>query len=140
MWALFLWQLNSCMKFELNTLVDITETNARFNKSDSAWRQQQNFMTVVQTIGLRSNVIIDSVTYEEKAVKGLGFGSRFKGTHNCWTVCFTIEYGETTIDFLETDFNNVPIINNLDETIKLDKAVFKTKDSKETNIVFKCVD
>jgi len=128
------------MKFELNTLVDITETNARFNKSDPTWQQQQNFMTVVQTIGLRSNVVIDSITQEEKTVKGLGFGSRFKGTHNCWTVRFTIEYGETTVDFLEKDFNNVPIINNLDETIKLDKAVFKTKDSKDTNIIFKCVD
>ena len=43
-------------RFELTTLVDITKTNARRGEDKLAYGQQQNYMSVVQTLGLRTNV------------------------------------------------------------------------------------
>ena len=40
----------------MTTLVDITETGARRGEDPLAYRQQQNFLTVLQTIGLRTNI------------------------------------------------------------------------------------
>ena len=43
------------MRFTIHTLVDITETHARRGDDPKQHRQQQNFLTVLQTIGLRVN-------------------------------------------------------------------------------------
>jgi hypothetical protein len=124
------------MKFKMKTLVDITETNARFNKADPAWRQQQNYITVLQTIGLRANLNVISVSSQEEDLKGQGFGSSYKGNKKVWTLEFDIDYGSTSVEFLENDFNNVPVIAGLDETIDLKTSAFRTKDSKIRNIIF----
>tara|TARA_B110000503_G_scaffold43763_1_gene71616 strand:- start:1297 stop:1689 length:393 start_codon:yes stop_codon:yes gene_type:complete len=129
------------MHFKITTLVDITNTNARFNKSDPAWLQQQNYLTLLQTIGLRVNPIVDSTRHEVANMKDFEFGSLYKGNNTVWIFNFHIEQLDgTTVALLETDFNNVPIINNLDETINLKQSVFKTKDAEFKNIIFKYVD
>ena len=43
------------MRFIIHTLVDITETGSRRGEDPKQYRQQQNFLTVMQTIGLRVN-------------------------------------------------------------------------------------
>jgi hypothetical protein len=133
--------ISNTMQFKIKTLIDITETNARFNKTDPAWQQQQNFLTVLQTIGLRTNPTSVSVTVDKLPVKYLDFGTAYKGYHNVWTMLFSIEaVDSTSVEILENDINNVPVINKLDETIDFLQSVFKTKDQEFKNIIFKYVD
>lgn len=127
------------MKFQLQTLIDITETQARFNKEDSAWKQQQNFMTVVQTIGLRVNISYkDSVNVETVAVKGMGFGTNYRGDHTVWTFDFVPDFpAAVDLEMLIRDFDLIPIIIGLDETVNIKSPVFETKNAHRRNIVFK---
>ena len=125
------------MRFKFYTLVDITKTDARFNKSDPLWHQQQNYLTFLQTLTLRVHVDLENIKTETVNLKDLGFGSTFKGEQRIWSGEFTVEYeGGLTVDMLDSDFNLVPIINGLDETIKLKDCVFDTKGKQTKNIVF----
>lgn len=128
------------MKFLLETLVDITQTDARRTDEKHAYHQQQNFLSIVQTIGLRVNVnITKKPVVEEKTLKG--FGSNFTGKHRVWTLPFEIEYEDAmSVEMLKSDFNLVPIITGLSESVQINKSVFRTKDSKERNIIFKLLD
>lgn len=130
------------MKFEIITLIDITETRAKFDKSDPAWHQQQNFITVLSTIGIRANPIVEKKPVcSFEAVKGQGFGTVFKGEHNIWRLEFEFE-GESahSLEFLIDDFDIVPVIAGLEETAKLKNNVFETKSRSYRNTVFKCYD
>ena len=51
------------MRFIIHTLVDITETGSRRGEDPKQYRQQQNFLTVMQTIGLRVNPDIRWIAY-----------------------------------------------------------------------------
>jgi hypothetical protein len=129
------------MRFKFYTLIDITETRARFDKNDTLWHQQQNYLTLVQTLGLRVNTAIDNLEKNELDLTELDFGTQYKGKHSVWSGTIHIEYEDgLTLDVLEQDFNLVPVINNLEETIKLKDCVFDTKNSQTKNIIFKCVD
>lgn len=125
------------MRFKFYTLVDITKTDARFNKSDPLWHQQQNYLTFLQTLTLRVNGEIENLTARAVDVKGLGFGTSYKETHNVWSGEFTVEYeGGLTEEMLYNDFHLVPIISGLNETIKLKDCVFDTKSKQHKNIIF----
>jgi hypothetical protein len=130
------------MIFELKTLIDITETGARRGDDPRDQQQQQNFYTALQTISLRANPTINSSPKKElTSVKGLGFGSSYTGKHQVWSWKFRFEQADShNIEFLLNDFNLVPIILNLDETARIDDAVFVTKDEKYTNISFCVID
>jgi len=131
------------MKFRLITLVDITETGARFNKNDPAWHQQQNFITVMQTIGLRVNIHYNAPPQVGKtAVKDLQFGSNFKGSQRVWQFEFETDF-ENALDMemLLRDFDLIPIITGLEESAKFQDPVFITNDPKHRNILFiNCAD
>lgn len=129
------------MQFILETLVDITQTDTRRIDGDQqAYHQQQNFLSIVQTIGLRVNVnITKKPVCENKDAKG--FGTDFKGKQKVWTLPFEIEYEDALSEqVLKDDFDLVPIITGLTESAQLNKSVFRTKNSKERNIIFKLVD
>lgn len=129
------------MNFEVLTLIDITETGARFDKVDPLWLQQQNYMTFLQTLGLRVNPYITGVKTITDDITGLGFGTTYKGKQKVWKVDFNVEYeGGITVDGLINDFHLVPVINNLEETIRLKDCMFDSKNPKTCNIIFKCVD
>ena len=130
------------MKFEIITLIDITETRAKFDKSNPAWHQQQNFITVLSTIGIRSNPIVKkSPVCTVESVKGNGFGTVFKEEQKIWRLQFEFEREEAhSVDFLIEDFDLVPVISRLDETVKLKNSVFETKNRSYRNTVFKCYD
>ena len=114
------------MRFVLYTLIDITQTNARRGEDPFAQKQQQNYMTALQTISLRANPIIQSQPVMETAsCKDLGF--EFKGKQNIWSLEFEFESeGQHSLELLNLDFNYVPIIKNLNETIDLDPCAFIT--------------
>jgi hypothetical protein len=126
------------MRFQLLTLVDITRTNARRGDDPYLQKQQQNYLTALQTISLRANPIINSApACEEKSVEGLGFGSEYTGKQRVWRLNFGFESEEQhNLEYLLNDFNYVPIINNVDETIQFVNAAFITTSAKHTNIVF----
>lgn len=129
---------------EIKTLIDITNTKvARPNQGTQQEHDQfKNFTTLMQTIGLRCIVTYDdNPTVEEVDVKSLGFGTAFKGKHKVWTFCFrpdrvlAYEDNENPTGLLVHDMHEIPIIQNLTETINIDKAVFFTYESQHKNTI-----
>ena len=123
--------------FELTTLVDITKTNARRGEDKIAYGQQQNYMSVVQTLGLRTNVGISDPLFKKQ--KAVGFGSDYATkTLNVWRCTITVEQDEShSVEMMQQDFNLIPFIKDLNENVNLTEAVFWTSDPKKCNILFK---
>ena len=130
------------MRFIIHTLVDITETGARRGEEPKQYRQQQNFLTVMQTIGLRVNPTYVAAPEVVKEVPSkLGMGTSYKSKQSVWKYVFDIEYeGALDIDTLINDFDLIPIITQLDETAKFENAHFLTKNTALTNISFQIDD
>lgn len=126
------------MKFKLYTLADITESRARKGDNSLEVKQQQNFLTVLQTIGLRVN---PEYSFPPELINDLpkkyNLGAKYKTKQNIWVFNFDIEYEDAlSIDMLVNDFNLIPFISNLTETAKFDNAQFITKDPEACNIYF----
>lgn len=129
--------INRFMKVILKTLVDITETQARFNPNNPEWQSQQNYITVINTIGLRSNPVITVPPNKNVEVVDGIMGSSFAGKQNVWTVEFTVDQElSTNKEFLVSDFNGVPFIPNLSESVNFQESIFATVSDKYKNIVF----
>ena len=130
------------MRFIIHTLVDITETGARRGEEPKQYRQQQNFLTVMQTIGLRVNPTYVAAPEVVKEVPSkLGLGTSYKSKQSVWKYVFDIEYeGALDINTLDDDFDLIPIITDLDETAKFENAHFSTKNNTIRNIYFEIDD
>lgn len=129
------------MIFELFTLIDISETKVYRGPDRVQVSKQANYNTIIQTIGLRANPLPSAVEQLNEDVKKHKFGSNFKDKHNIWKLTFEIEMSEAhSLSMLENDFNLVPILTELDETIEINTSVLKTTDIKEKNIYFNLVD
>lgn len=123
------------MKFELYTLVDITRTDARRSEDPIAYKKQQNYLTVINTIGLRVNPSITK--HPQQVTEYPKFGTSYKGEQKVWKLVFDIEYEDATSEeLLQNDFQLIPFINSLDETVEFEHCVFDTKSNKNKNIVF----
>lgn len=122
------------------TLIDITETKKHRNNSKDMLgvSQQANFMTFVQTLMLRKNVYFKTPSIETADVKKLKFGSDYTGKHKVWALEISVDEGQDMpdVDGLIEDFNLVPVIGGLNETIEINNNVFRTK-GKAKNIVFR---
>lgn len=130
------------MRFRIQTLIDITETKARRQSEDKfAYKQEANFQTVLQTIGMRVNIEYEnSPTFEEITAAKIPFDDKYKGKQMLWNFEFNVEYEDAlTLEMLKGDFDLIPIITGLNETVELQKALFRTT-GKDTNIVFSVVD
>ena len=130
------------MRFVIHTLVDITETGSRRGEDPKQYRQQQNFLTVMQTIGLRVNpTYLGAPTVIKEVPSKLGLGTSFKTEQSVWKYTFDMEYdGALDVETLVNDFDLIPIITQLDETAKFENAHFLTKNTALTNISFEIVD
>lgn len=120
------------MKYILYTLVDITETKQHHGPDRLARSQQQNFETVLQTLGLCGNV------YYEQSPAVLPASEKFKKSKgNMWKFEWTMEIdelfaeGNNPISKLFSLFEFVPIITGLTETSKI-PCMFKVGQ----NIIF----
>ena len=115
-------------KFCIKTTVDITN-HIKASKDDKlSYGQKQNFLTVINTIGLRVNPTIESdpVTTKDKQF----------GNNTVWQLDFETEYESAlTLQMMEQDFMFVPFIQGLNETVNFDNAIFITS-GKDTNIIF----
>ena len=123
--------------FELFTVVDITETGARGGDPKLLEHQQQNYLTVMNTIGLRANPTIIKAPYLVDVTQP--FAKEYKSASKVWRMVFDIEYGIHTVDMLKTDFELVPFIKDLTEDANIIDPVFRTDDN-NFNIIFKEID
>ena len=134
----FFMAISNSMNFRINTLIDITETKARRQDNDKfAYKQQANFQTLLQTLGLRTQVFYNnSPSFGELSTSKFDFSDKYIGKQNVWTFDFYIEYEDgLSLDMLTEDFDLIPIITGLNETIDTDKALFRTT-GKDKNILF----
>jgi hypothetical protein len=130
------------MNYKLYTLVDITNTGQYRNeqgKELARWKEQ-NFNTVLQTLGIRANIhYTGKPTMVEVAGSIIGFET--SDIIRVWRFDFSTEHdhlfdnNNDPVGFLKDDFNLVPYINGLDELMAQDYAVFVTQ-GKYKNIVF----
>lgn len=120
------------------TLIDITETKARKGDDFYKQKQQQNYLTAYQTMSMRANPTINkSPVVKEIAVKDFDFGSDFKGKQKAWELEFEFESeGQHSLDFLKNDFDLVPVISDLDESVTLKIQAFMTNGSSQRNTLF----
>ena len=120
------------MIYCLYTLVDITATYRYKSRTDIERLQQQNFDTVIQTIGLTANV---SYSNPPAIIAADIFGAP---NERCWYFEWlaeredVFEHNGDKIARLKETFEFVPFIPNLTETVKFDRQYF----SLGRNIVF----
>jgi hypothetical protein len=130
---------------EIQTLIDITNTRVvRPNQGTQLEMDQyRNFITLCQCAEIRSVINYeDSPTIETRDIKGLGFGTAYKGKQAVWTFRFNSDRPGVYIDdkgnplgFLINDLDQIPVIKNLAETINIDKAIFELKDNRFKNTI-----
>ena len=130
------------MDYKLYTLVNITHTSQYRNEAGKEQQryQEQNFNTVLQTLGLRSNI------WYERGPQMLEVGGRLVGFNTddvvrVWRFDWRVEqpnvYAENgdPLSFLKQDFHLVPYISGLGEAMEQRYAVFNTENP-GANIVF----
>ena len=131
------------MEYKLYTLVDITHTGQHRNepsKEQDRWREQ-NFQTVLQTLGIRANVSFQNKpTMTEVRGRTVGFDT--DEIIRVWRFDFNTEREDSpyeikdnSVGYLIQDFHLVPYIAGLDELMEQNYAVFNTTDP-GANIVF----
>ena len=129
------------MDYKLYTLVDITHTGQyRLEPDREADRyKEQNYNTVIQTLGLRSNI---EVVQQPHAIelKGRLVGFDTDEIIRVWRFDWRTEqdlYSDDgdSLAFLKQDFHLVPYISGLDELMEQKYNVFATADPGK-NIVF----
>jgi hypothetical protein len=124
-------------RYSVYTLIDITSTQviSNTNTDTFARNQQRNWETAQQIIGLRTQATIVAVPASPRTVymDAHEFGSYYKGQHQCWKFIFEVEQtdifgnNDDPVKLLRQDFDSVPIIKNLAETIDLPDPVFYTE-------------
>lgn len=130
------------MEYKLYTLVDITHTGqfrSEPGKENLRWKEQ-NFNTLIQTLGIRSNIVYtNSPSVIE--VKGRLVGFDTDDIIRVWRFDWSTErdymYEDNNdpVAFLKDDFMLIPYISGLDEAMEQKYAVFNTADPGK-NIVF----
>ena len=116
-------------RYQIVTLVDITRTNPTRSETDQhLLSQQANFNTLLQSIGLRSNV-----EWAVDPVESLGsLPYPLEGKANYWTWTFEVERDQVftkdgnPVGLLLDDLHGVPVIGQLNNSIDIDPAVFRT--------------
>jgi hypothetical protein len=130
------------VEYKLYTLVDITNTGQYRNepgKETARW-QEQNFNTVLQTLGIRANILYNQKPFTtEVAGRLVGFDT--DEIIRVWRFDFRTEQDflyevdDDPVGYLKQDFHLVPYIRELDELMDQKYAVFNTSDP-GANIVF----
>lgn len=131
------------MDYKLYTLVDITHTGqyrAEPGKENQRWREQ-NFNTVLQTLGIRTNISFNQKP-EVFEVGGRTVGFDTDEVIRVWRFDFSTDRDDVLyeidgdpVGYLKRDFHLVPYIAGLDELMEQNYAVFNTANP-GANIVF----
>ena len=132
------------MEYKLYTLVDITHTGQhRTEPGKEALRwKEQNFQTVLQTLGIRANVVfVNGPISSEVAGRIVGFDT--DDIIRVWRFDFSTErehvyeLNDNPVGALIEDFTLVPYISGLDEAMEQRYAVFNTEDPGKNIAFFK---
>lgn len=130
------------MEYSLYTTVDISNTGqyrAESGKEQARWKEQ-NFQTVIQTLGIRANITQCSKP-EFKEIAGNIVGFNTSNIIHVWYFEFhterdyLFELDGNPIGHLIDDFDGVPFISGLDESMEQNYNVFVTN-GPARNIVF----
>jgi hypothetical protein len=132
------------MNYKLYTLVDITNTNQYSSapgREIAKW-QEQNFNTLLHTLGLRSNIWYDQPPAAVE-VRGRLVGFDTDDILRLWRFDWTTERDflykkeDDIIGLLKDDFYLVPYIGGLNEDMEQQYAVFNTFDPGRNIVFFK---
>jgi hypothetical protein len=116
-------------RYQIITVVDITRSNPVRTETDPiTLGQQANFNSLVQAIGMRSNVtwIQDPESHTGRLPIGPG-----KAAHWIWQ--FDAEREDVFLNqgddvaLLVNDLDGVPIVDQLNNTVELTPAVFRSQ-------------
>jgi len=130
------------MEYKLYTLVDITHTRQHRSepgKEHLRWKEQ-NFQTVLQTLGIRANVTFAQAP-DVTEVRGSLVGFDTDKIIRVWRFDFNTDRDDLyesngdPVKFLVEDFTLVPYISGLDEDMEQQYAVFNPEDPGK-NITF----
>ena len=130
------------MEYKLYTTVDITNTGqyrSEQGKEADRWREQ-NFQTVLQTLGMRSNISYTKGPYSIE-ISGHILGFKTSKIIRVWQFDFYSERenfflkDNNSIGNLLEDFDGVPYIAGLDESMSQSYDVFVTE-GPARNIIF----
>ena len=117
-------------RYRITTLLDITRTNPSRAETDlKKIGQQANFNSLIQSIGLRSNV----EWQKDPTVYNGRLPEPFSGKSNYWVWEFQVERDQVfemdgdPIKLLVDDLHGVPMIVGLDETAEIKPSAFQTK-------------
>ena len=132
------------MHYKLYTLVDITHTGQYRSEpgKEIARYQEQNFNTLIQTLGLRSNISYVTSPWLIE-IKGSLIGFDTAEIIRVWRFDFetdrdfVYEKDDDPIGFLKDDFHLVPYIKGLNELMEQNYAVFSTEDPGKNIVFFK---
>jgi hypothetical protein len=132
------------MDYKLYTLVDITHTGQhRTEPGKEALRwKEQNFQTLLQTLGIRANVsFTNSPIATEVSGRIVGFDT--DEIIRVWRFDFNTDRDDlyesngNPVGFLIEDFTLVPYIAGLDEKMEQRYAVFNPEDPGKNIVFFK---
>jgi hypothetical protein len=130
------------MDYKLYTTVDITRTGQNRSepgKEELRWKEQ-NFQSVLQTLGLRANIQYDRGP-EVTEVRGSVVGFKTDKIIRVWRFDFSTERDflyeneGDPVGYLKDDFEMVPFISGLDECMQQNFDIFVTYGD-SPNIVF----
>ena len=130
------------MRLEIVTLVDVTQTNEKRGGEPKRYSQQSNYNTLIQTATLRANFLPIRVEMNNSSINQFEFGKKDKDKQKHWIIRLEAERESVGLDIamLNEDFDLVPIVLGLDETVKIPDNVFNTTDSELKNIIFRFTD
>ena len=125
---------------EIFSLIDITKTNIHRNDiqgkttlTKDEWNfqrnQQRNWDTVVQLLGLRCQPfdITDPVKLINQRPAAFGFGWEYGPANNVTIWRCTCRYEmDADLWMIRTDFDNIPVIAGLEESIEMPHACFSS--------------
>jgi hypothetical protein len=116
--------------YKIITLVDITRSNAhRSDVSSLKLGQQANFNSLVQAIGLRSN--IDWRWDPKKYTGALPNDIAGKATHWIWEFeterDYVFQQDDDPVGLLVNDLYGVPVVIDLENSADITPAAFQTK-------------
>ena len=125
-------------RYEIITLIDITRSMPSRSETDQLkLSQQSNFDSLIQAIGLRSNV-----DWQKDPVSQEGrLPEPWSGKSKYWTWEFNVERDQIfekegdPVGLLIEDLHGVPIITNLLESQEIKPAVFQTRGKSINTIV-----
>jgi len=117
-------------RYRITTLIDITRTNPNRAEVDRLKLDQQaNFNSLIQAMGLRSNIEWNN---DPKLHTG-ALPDDIEGKANHWIWDVDVERDDVflsdgnPVGLLVDDLHGVPIIDNLTNTVELSPAAFQTK-------------